>query len=287
MNSSRFFDEEVYEYFDDSDIDDLENESLDGFELDDAIEIDNVDEIDPLWIENLLEEVESDRPPNDAEYTEKCNIEWKRSTFTSQEIPFESNPDQIQETDSVQFHNLKSPLEYFKNYFTDDLFENFAVQTNEYALQQNRVTFEPTNASEIKILFGLHMMMGWIKLPRVSMYWSRLLDLKTFKESMTSERFFQLRTNLHIVNNLEKPSNNNDKFYKVRPVLIAVRNHLLKFEVEEIVSVDEQMIPMKNRLIMKQYMKDKPCKWGCKVYVLCGKSGVPYDFFIYQGSTTE
>lgn len=101
-----------------------------------------------------------------------------------------------------------------------------------------------------------------------------------------SERFFQLRANLHIVNNVDKPAENNDKFYKVRPVLDAVRRRLLQFEVEEVVSTDEQMFPMKNRLVMKQFMKDKPAKWGCGVHVLCGKSGLPYDFFVYQGSTT-
>jgi hypothetical protein len=37
----------------------------------------------------------------------------------------------------------------------------------------------------------------------------------------------------------------------------------------------------------KQYIKGKPNPWGLKVYVLCGKSGQPYDFFVYQGSSTE
>lgn len=282
---------QIYDYFNDSEIDDSEDESDEtlpdgfGFELDDAIEIDHVDEIDPLWIESWIEEAESDEPKNSEEYTEKRNIEWKRGRFNPQKTPFKTKQEHEPNTDST--HNLKSPLEYFKNYFTDELFENFAYHTNQYALQQGKVLFKPTTAAEMKILFGLHIMMGWIKLPRVSLYWSRLLNLEICKENMTVERFFQLRSNLHIVNNLDKTADNNDKFYKVRPVLVAVRNRLLQFEVEEIVSVDEQMIPMKNRLIMKQFMKDKPYRWGCKVYVLCGKSGMPYDFFIYQGSTTE
>ena len=33
-------------------------------------------------------------------------------------------------------------------------------------------------------------------------------------------------------------------------------------------SVDEAMIPFKGRLAFKQYMKDKPTKWGIKVFVL-------------------
>lgn len=286
MNRPKFLDEEIYEAFDDSFIEDSDEDSAtDPFEFDDVVDVENESEIDPLWIENLLEAAESDEPHDAVNYTEKRDIEWIRGSFSFQEIPFKSTQNAASNSDRA--YNQKSPLEYFKTYFTDELFENFAIKTNMYAQQQNQVSFKPTSASEIKVLFGLHMMMGWIKLPRVSMYWSRLLNLTTFKESMTSERFFQLRTNLHVVNNLDKPADNNDKFYKVRPVLEAVRSRILQFEVEETVSVDEQMIPMKNRLTMKQYMKDKPNKWGCKVYVLCGKSGMPYDFFIYQGSTTE
>lgn len=104
---------------------------------------------------------------------------------------------------------------------------------------------------------------------------------------MTSERFFQLRSNLHVVNNLENPVDNKDKLYKVRPILNSVRNRLLQFKVEEVVSVDEQIIPLKCRLEIKQYVKDKPYPWRVKNFVLCGKSGIPYDFFIYQGATTE
>ena len=33
-------------------------------------------------------------------------------------------------------------------------------------------------------------------------------------------------------------------------------------------SVDEAMIPFKGRLAFNQYMKDKPTKWGIKVFVL-------------------
>lgn len=34
-------------------------------------------------------------------------------------------------------------------------------------------------------------------------------------------------------------------------------------------------------------MKGKPCPWGIKVYVLCGSSGQPYDFFLYQGAAHD
>ncbi|XP_039300093.1 piggyBac transposable element-derived protein 3-like, partial [Nilaparvata lugens] len=47
------------------------------------------------------------------------------------------------------------------------------------------------------------------------------------------------------------------------------------------------MVPFKGSLDMKQYIRNKPTKWGVKIFVLCGESGTMFDFLIYQGSTTE
>ena len=43
---------------------------------------------------------------------------------------------------------------------------------------------------------------------------------------------------------------------------------LSQYHTHEELSVDEAMIPFKGRLSIKQYMKDKPTKWGIKVFVL-------------------
>lgn len=270
---------ELFDHFNDSDIEDA----------DDFLFEENIDEssdypyelhdIDPLLGESSSEDEEIETEQQSDIY-EKSNIKWKRGSFIPDVVSFQqkSNPNCDPE---------KSPLEYFKKYFDDELFERFATYTNIYAQQQNKFNVKTTNSSEIKILFGLHMLMGYIKLPRVRMYWSPELNLEIFKSSMTCDRFFQLRNHLHIVNNLEKPDDCTDKFYKVRPLLEAIRKRILQFEVDEVVSIDEQIIPFDGRLVMKVYMKDKPNKWGLKVYILCGKDGLPYDFFIYQGNTTE
>ena len=47
------------------------------------------------------------------------------------------------------------------------------------------------------------------------------------------------------------------------------------------------MVPFKGHINVLQYMKDKPSKWGIKIFLLCGESGLLYNFIIYQGSTTE
>ena len=74
--------------------------------------------------------------------------------------------------------------------------------------------------------------------------------------------------------------------FKVRPVLEKVRQNCLKIEPHEKHSIDEQMISYKGRLGMKQYMKNKPCKWGIKFFSRADVSGIVYDFEIYTGKGT-
>ena len=48
------------------------------------------------------------------------------------------------------------------------------------------------------------------------------------------------------------------------------------------------MIPFKGRWGIKQYMKDKPHKWGIKSYVPAdAPTGYVYNFFIYTGKSAD
>lgn len=48
--------------------------------------------------------------------------------------------------------------------------------------------------------------------------------------------------------------------------------------------VDECIVATKARTGMKQYMKDKPTKWGCELFVLADSlNGYSCDFSIYEG----
>ena len=55
-------------------------------------------------------------------------------------------------------------------------------------------------------------------------------------------------------------------------------------------SVDEHMIKFKGRTIMRQHIKNKPIKWGFKMWYRCApKTGYFYELDIYTGKkeTTE
>lgn len=96
--------------------------------------------------------------------------------------------------------------------------------------------------------------MSGLKFPRIEMYWRKSLKVMMFSETMTHNRFYQLRSNLHIVNNLEM-KDSDDKFFKVRPIFEFVRKRCKELEMEQDLSVDEQIIPFKGHHSTKQYMK--------------------------------
>lgn len=56
----------------------------------------------------------------------------------------------------------------------------------------------------------------------------------------------------------------------------------------EYITIDEAMIPFKGRLGFKQYMKDKPTKWGIKVFTLSdATNGYVYRLQVYTGKNLD
>ena len=86
-----------------------------------------------------------------------------------------------------------------------------------------------------------------------------------------------LRNNLHCVDNMQENKRSEDKFWKVGPIM----NHFVKVLQEQMpnpekrLCIDDQMIPFKGRLGLKQYMKGKSNPWGIKLFFLCRESGMP------------
>ena len=106
---------------------------------------------------------------------------------------------------------------------------------------------------------------------------------------MGRKRFGHLRTYVHLNNTAkmkQKDELGYDPLFKFRPVVEKVRQNCLKIEPHEKHSIDEQMIPYKKKLGMKQYMKNKPCKWAIKVFSRVDVIGIVYDFEIYTGKGT-
>lgn len=66
-----------------------------------------------------------------------------------------------------------------------------------YALQRDGTELGTTE-EEIKVFFGMLMLMGVLKFPRVWMYWTTATRIPAIAEAMSAKKFFKIRATLHI-----------------------------------------------------------------------------------------
>ncbi|XP_037275023.2 piggyBac transposable element-derived protein 3 [Rhipicephalus microplus] len=219
---------------------------------------------------------------NSDEQAEVINRQKRKVVWTTAE--FDRPPTTFHRSSDTDVNLVSEPLEYFLRYITDDIFEEIARCTNIYSLQTGGAILG-TTPEEVKTFFGMLMIMGTLKFPRIRMYWNPATQIQSVSEAMSVNRFFRLRSALHVT---EPDANHTgtDKFWKVRPLLDAVRKRCLELPATEKNSIDEQMIPFTGRVAAKQFVRNKPNPEGVKVFLRCSSSGVAHDFEIYQGKGT-
>lgn len=128
-----------------------------------------------------------------------------------------------------------------------------------------------------------------MKAPSYRLYWNSQSRYELIGDTMPRRRFGKLRSYLHFVDNtyaLPKNHADHDKLFKIRPFLNSICNNFRKIAVEENSVVDEIMVPFKGMSSMKQYIKNKPHKWGIKIFAIASQCGIIHDFEIYVGKKT-
>ena len=194
----------------------------------------------------------------------------------------------------LQFPNppypRKSPIEYFLEFFSNELIEEITEQTRLYAVQNHNTNFQISN-DEIKQFLGVIMLMGIVQMPDFKMYWADGSRFPLIADLFTKARFYEILSNFHFNDNnnaiLDSNNPNYDRLFKIRPVLESIRNKCRYIDPEEKYFIDEQIIPFKARNTRTQYLPKTPHKWGLKVFVRCGVSGIIYDFSFYNGKDPE
>ncbi|XP_053600445.1 piggyBac transposable element-derived protein 3-like [Plodia interpunctella] len=185
---------------------------------------------------------------------------------------------------------VQLPQHYFENYFNHDFFEMASTCTNQYYMRKTGQELK-TNAQEIASLLGIHLIMGVIPYPRLPMYWKLNVRLPLIADSMSRDRFLQLRNALHVVDTDTPPPLKENELpnplWKVQPVIDCILRACYKLErVPGFYSIDEQMIPFTGRCPVRQVVKNKPRPVGLKNFVATTSEGLMVDFEIYRGAKT-
>ena len=186
----------------------------------------------------------------------------------------------------------------FSELFTDNMLQEIVRESNLYASQklsaERFAKFSAISLAELKAFLGICIVMGVNTLPKTADYWSTdpYLGNDGIKRVMTKNRFEELSRFLHFNNSEEEPPKTDprfDRLYKVRPVLEYFNRKMLEvYQPGKNLSVDETMIAFKGRLAFRQYMPNKPIKYGIKVWVAADSSnGFALKQKVYLGKDGE
>lgn len=193
-------------------------------------------------------------------------------------------------------------INYFSLFLTDEIIEQIVIESNRYAnakinnlkpLPKRSMwwSWQDITVVEFKAFVGIILNMGIHPKPDIDDFFSNdWLDYQPFfKDIFSKERFLQIFWNLH----LNPPPAGNvvgtmTRSSKVRNTILYLGKKFRDYYVpQSTVSVDESTVGFKGRILFKTYNKDKPQKWGLKIFVLADSSnGYVCALEPYMGSVT-
>ncbi len=179
-----------------------------------------------------------------------------------------------------------SPLQYFELFFSKSVLRTLVKHTNAYgAMRQEgkKKPWEDISVKDLKLFIALVIYMGVVKCSTLTDYWKKS-DLYSLR--------YPARIMLHLSdpkvdaeNDKKKGTPEYDRLCRIKPLYQDIRDACrASFHPAQNISIDKRMVASKARNGLKQYMKNKPRKWGYKLFVLADSlCGYTWDFFIYEG----
>uniref|UniRef100_A0A096M468 PiggyBac transposable element-derived protein domain-containing protein n=1 Tax=Poecilia formosa TaxID=48698 RepID=A0A096M468_POEFO len=187
-----------------------------------------------------------------------------------------------------------SPLTLFQLFFSPSVLRALIANTNANAarrLRAGKFVCKELTVEDFYIFMAIIIFTSLL----TSDYWRKSwpYNFSFPGDKMTQCRFEAVLWSLHLSNPQEDEENekntaNYDRLFKIKPLYTEiVTTFQAHFQPHQKISIDERMVA-KARNSMKQYQKDKPTKWGYKLFILGDSStGYTWNFFIYTGKSVS
>lgn len=221
--------------------------------------------------------------------------DWKEDVIRHDELPFNrpTGP-------KWRISGNERPVDLFHHFINDNVLELMTVQTNLYATQERAknpdkhcAKLHDVTKDELKTFLALNLAMGLVNKPTLVSYWStdEIFLTPFFQKTFPRIRFTQILRYLHFVDNTTLTARGQegyDKLGKIRPFLERVIGRFQQvYSPSRNLSVDETLIKFKGRLSWRQFMKDKPARFGLKEFTLADSAnGYVLDIIVYTGKET-
>ena len=131
---------------------------------------------------------------------------------------------------------------------------------------------------------GTVLLSGYHTFPQEHLYWCNNEDVgvNLVKKKISRNRFQKIKQYFHLVDNDNLQQN--DKLAKMRIYQNLMQKNFLWFEVSsEQLFIDKQMATYYEHFSTKIYMRNKPVKFGMKIWFLASSQGNLFSFEVYNG----
>ena len=267
----------------DSDVEHFDEDGLDG---NDTFEPAGELEVDPGSEESSEEEEEEETAPppaKRAKKVKKATPHWRKRVNFDPGMPSKSNP-VLNVADEFPDICSMSPFELWQYMFGSNITHLALYESNLYANRDKNDQQFALDQVDLSRFFGILLLSGYHCLPEERDYWSNQPDLgvKIVSSALSRNRFQTIKKYIHFADNHALPQGN--KVAKIAPLYDELNKGLVKFGVfNELLSVDEAMVPYFGRHSAKMFIRGKPIRFGYKIWSLCGEDGYPYHLKIYTG----
>jgi hypothetical protein len=191
-----------------------------------------------------------------------------------------------------------SALSLFEQFFDEHVINRIITSTLSYAefrkrAKPKRYTLfkkRPLSKEELVAFLGALILLGIHSVRNHRKAWShrKAQLLIRLHDLISCQRFELIGTFLHAVTPEEEEEMKGDRLRKLLPLIKYVRARCLDlYQPVMELSVDERMVKSRARCHMVQYMKNKPTKFGFKLWVVADSSGYTTDFDVYTGKSED
>ncbi|KAH8037124.1 hypothetical protein HPB51_008729 [Rhipicephalus microplus] len=112
---------------------------------------------------------------------------------------------------------VESPITYFRNFFDVTFLSHICEQSSLYSAQRNPNKVNSMTVNDLEQFIGTVLTMSLMKLPQLRMYWSQRFRVSQVADTMTRDRWKEIKQSLHFIDNQEAPDQNDperDRLYK-------------------------------------------------------------------------